>query len=232
MPKLALIAILLPVLCPDSPSRRRLTSRSPSYRPTAPRLPSSPAAISGPRRCAGGEAHLLVSHPANETRPDVFARRHPPGVRLQPDRQRRSLRAATSVPERSSGSPSTMRRSSWMAGRATASFSTFRRTAQDVAGMNDIFRISAEGGMPVAVTADRVCQRVLLRAFARRRNRWPSRRAAIRRASGGGTATATWTNPRSGWRPSARRRNTKSWPAAISNACGRCGAPTARASTT
>ena len=35
---------------------------------------------------AGGEAHLLVSHPANETRPDVFARRHTPRVRLQPDR--------------------------------------------------------------------------------------------------------------------------------------------------
>ena len=44
----------------------------------------------------------------------------------------------------------------------------FSSTAQDVAGMNDIFRISAEGGMPVAVTADRVRQRVLLGAFARR----------------------------------------------------------------
>ena len=41
----------------------------------------------------GGEAHLLVSHPADEIAPALFARRHAAGVRLHAHRRRRYLRA-------------------------------------------------------------------------------------------------------------------------------------------
>ena len=143
-----------------------------------------------------------MSHPANETRP-MYS---PDGTRLAFVSNRTGngdlyvLNLGTGALQRITFDDAAEQLDGWS---RDGKYLYFSSSAQEVAGMNDIFRISAEGGMPVAVTRrprTSTSSSPRLRPTA---NRSPSRHAATRRASGGGTATATWTNPRSGWRPSA-----------------------------
>ena len=103
---------------------------------------------------AGGEAHLLVSHPANETRP-MYS---PDGTRLAFVSNRTGngdlyvLNLGTGALQRITFDDAAEQLDGWS---RDGKFLYFSSTAQDVGGMNDVFRISAEGGMPVAVTADR-----------------------------------------------------------------------------
>ena len=103
---------------------------------------------------SGGEAHLLVAHPANETRP-IYS---PDGTRLAFVSNRTGngdlyvLNLNTGALQRITFDDAAEQLDGWS---RDGKFLYFSSSAQEVAGMNDIFRISAEGGMPVAVTADR-----------------------------------------------------------------------------
>jgi len=103
---------------------------------------------------AGGEAHLLVSHPASESRP-LFS---PDGTRLAFVSTRTGngdiyvLTLATGALKRITFDDSADVLDSWSRDGKWLYFSS---NAQDIAGMQDIYRVSAEGGMPMPVTNDR-----------------------------------------------------------------------------
>ena len=103
---------------------------------------------------AGGEAHLLVSHPANETRP-VYS---PDGTRLAFVSTRTGngdiyvLHLGSGVLKRVTFDDGPEVLDGWSRDGKWLYFSS---NAQDIAGMNDVFRVSADGGLPMPVTADR-----------------------------------------------------------------------------
>jgi Tol biopolymer transport system component/C-terminal processing protease CtpA/Prc len=103
---------------------------------------------------SGGEAHLLVSHPANETRP-MYS---PDGSRLAFVSNRTGngdiyvLQLATGALKRITYDDAAEQLDAWS---RDGKYVYFSSTAQDISGMNDIFRVSADGGTPVAVSADR-----------------------------------------------------------------------------
>jgi Tol biopolymer transport system component len=102
---------------------------------------------------SGGEAHLLVSHPANETRP-MYS---PDGTRLAFVSNRTGngdlyvLNLGTGALQRITFDDAAEQLDGWS---RDGKFLYYSSSTQEVAGMNDIFRISAEGGMPVAASAD------------------------------------------------------------------------------
>lgn len=103
---------------------------------------------------AGGEARLLVSHPANESRP-MWS---PDGTRLA-FTSSRSGNGDVYVVTLASGE---LRRitfddvndqlDNWSRDGRSLYFSS---TSRDIAGMSDVWRVGADGGTPVQVAADR-----------------------------------------------------------------------------
>src|SRR5688572_11715206 len=102
----------------------------------------------------GGEARLLVSHPATESRP-IYS---PDGRRLAFISTRTGngdlyilsfdsgdLRGVT-FGDAFEQLDAWSRDNRWL---------YFSSTSREIAGMNDIFRVSAEGGTPIEVSADR-----------------------------------------------------------------------------
>ncbi len=74
----------------------------------------------------------------------------------------------------------------------------FSSTSRDIAGMNDIFRVSADGGTPMPVSEERYVNEFGAARVARRANGSRSSRAASRRISGGAAAAATSISPSCG----------------------------------
>ena len=103
---------------------------------------------------AGGEARLLVSHAANESRP-VYA---PDGRRLAFTSNRTGggdiyvLNFDTGELRRVTFDDSNDQLDAWSRDGRWLYFSSISR---DISGMNDIFRVSPEGGTPMQVSADR-----------------------------------------------------------------------------
>ncbi|HZH91508.1 MAG TPA: S41 family peptidase [Pyrinomonadaceae bacterium] len=103
---------------------------------------------------AGGEARLLVSHAANESRP-VYA---PDGRRLAFISNRTGngdiyvLSFDTGELRRVTFDDANDQLDAWSRDGRWLYFSS---TSRDIAGMNDIFRVSPEGGTPMTVSADR-----------------------------------------------------------------------------
>ncbi len=103
---------------------------------------------------AGGEARLLVSHAANESRP-VYA---PDGRHLAFTSNRTGggdiyvLAFDTGELRRVTFDDSNDQLDAWSRDGRWLYFSS---TSRDIAGMNDIFRVSPEGGTPMSVSADR-----------------------------------------------------------------------------
>ena len=103
---------------------------------------------------AGGEARLLLSHPANEARP-IYS---PDGRRLAFVSNRTGggdiylLTLATGAVTRLTYDDGNEQLDGWSRDGAWVYFSS---TSHDIAGMNDVFRVSAEGGTPMEVAADR-----------------------------------------------------------------------------
>lgn len=103
---------------------------------------------------AGGTAHLLVSHPATESRP-MYA---PDGSRLAFMSTRAGsadiwiLNLATGETTRLTHDDGTEQLDGWSRDGRWIYFST---SSHDVAGMSDVYRIRAEGGTPMPVSADR-----------------------------------------------------------------------------
>jgi len=103
---------------------------------------------------AGGEARLLVSHAANESRP-VYA---PDGRRLAFTSNRTGggdiyvLTFDTGELRRVTFDDANDQLDAWSRDGRWLYFSS---TSRDISGMNDIFRVSPEGGTPMQVSADR-----------------------------------------------------------------------------
>ncbi|HET9275811.1 MAG TPA: DPP IV N-terminal domain-containing protein, partial [Gemmatimonadales bacterium] len=103
---------------------------------------------------AGGVAHLLVSHTATESRP-LFS---PDGTRLAFGSTRTGngdiyvLTLATGELRRLTFDDSAEQPDAWSPDGRWIWFSSNRG---DIAGMNDLWRVSAEGGTPMPVAADR-----------------------------------------------------------------------------
>ncbi|HEY9402480.1 MAG TPA: S41 family peptidase [Pyrinomonadaceae bacterium] len=103
---------------------------------------------------AGGEARLLVSHAANESRP-VYS---PDGRRLAFTSNRTGggdiyvLAFDTGELRRVTFDDSNDQLDAWSRDGRWLYFSS---TSRDISGMNDIFRVSPEGGTPMQVSADR-----------------------------------------------------------------------------
>ena len=102
----------------------------------------------------GGEARLLVSHPANESRP-IYS---PDGRKLAFVSTRTGggdiyvLTFATGDLTRLTFDDGVEQLDGWSRDGRWIYFSS---TSRDIAGMNDVFRVSADGGTPMEVTADR-----------------------------------------------------------------------------
>ena len=103
---------------------------------------------------AGGEARLLVSHPANESRP-LYS---PDGRRLAFISTRTGngdiyvLTLDTGDLKRLTFDDSNDQLDAWSADGKWIYFSS---SSRDISGMNDIFRVSVDGGTPMQVSADR-----------------------------------------------------------------------------
>ena len=183
---------------------------------------------------AGGEARLLVSNPAAESRP-LYS---PDGTQLA-FVSTRSGNGDIYVVTLANGQ---LKRITWddvndqLDGWSRdGKWIYFSSTSRDISGMSDVYRVRATGGTPMIVAGDRYASEYL----ARRRRmvaRSPSPRAVFPSGSGGGTGTATSTRARSGScttsHPAPRpRRATSPSPLAAPRARGRCGPRTARRST-
>ncbi len=102
----------------------------------------------------GGEAHLLVSHPANEYRP-IYS---PDGRRLAFGSTRTGngdiyvLTFETGDLQRITFDDGFDQLDAWSRDNRWLYFSA---TVRDISGMNDIYRVSATGGTPMQVSADR-----------------------------------------------------------------------------
>jgi tricorn protease len=102
---------------------------------------------------SGGEARLLVSHPANESRP-LYS---PDGRRLAFISTRTGngdiyvLTLDTGDLKRLTFDDSNDQLDAWS---ADGSWIYFTSSSRDISGMNDIFRVRVDGGTPMQVTAD------------------------------------------------------------------------------
>src|SRR6266576_3392200 len=102
----------------------------------------------------GGEARLLVSHPANESRP-LYS---PDGRRLAFISNRTGngdiyvLTLDTGDLKRLTFDDSNDQLDAWSTDGKWIYFSS---SSRDISGMNDIFRVSSDGGTPMQVSADR-----------------------------------------------------------------------------
>jgi tricorn protease len=102
---------------------------------------------------AGGEARLLVSHPANESRP-LYS---PDGRRLAFISARTGngdiyvLTLETGDLKRLTCDDSNDQLDAWS---ADGRWIYFTSSSRDISGMNDIFRVSVDGGTPMQISAD------------------------------------------------------------------------------
>jgi Tol biopolymer transport system component len=161
-----LSVLLLPLaflLIPTTASRVRAIQSQAETRPyfTEPALSpdrSEIAFVSGgdiwTAPAGGGEARLLVSHAANESRP-LYS---PDGKRLAFVSTRTGngdvylLTFETGELKRLTFDDASEQLDAWSRDGRWVYFSS---TSRDIAGMNDLFRVSAEGGTPMQISADR-----------------------------------------------------------------------------
>ena len=103
---------------------------------------------------AGGEARLLVSHPANESRP-LYS---PDGRNLAFVSDRTGggdiyiVTLTTGALRQLTFDDGLERLDAWSRDGRWIHFSS---TSRDIAGMNDLFRVRTEGGTPMTISADR-----------------------------------------------------------------------------
>jgi len=103
---------------------------------------------------AGGEARLLVAHPANESRPQYS----PDGKKLAFISNRTGggdiyvLTLATGDLRRLTFDDANDQLDGWS---RDGRWIYFTSSGKDIAGMNDVFRVNSEGGTPMQVSGDR-----------------------------------------------------------------------------
>jgi Tol biopolymer transport system component/C-terminal processing protease CtpA/Prc len=102
----------------------------------------------------GGEARLLISHPANESRP-LYS---PDGKRLAFVSTRTGagdiylLTFETGELKRLTFDDASEQLDAWS---RDGRFVYYTSSSRDISGMNDLFRVSADGGTPMQISADR-----------------------------------------------------------------------------
>src|SRR6185437_1644790 len=154
---------------------------------------------------AGGEARLLVAHAAYDSRP-LYS---PDGTRLAFMSTRTGngdvylLTLASGELRRVTFDDAADQLDAWSHDGQWLYFSSGRN---DVNGMNDLFRVRAYGGTPMAVSADKFMQEYWSAPSPADPTLSPSPAAGARAAIGGGKDTATSTRARSGWRVSRATR--------------------------
>src|SRR5262249_59771699 len=116
--------------------------------------PTVPGGTLRPSPLAGGKAPLRVSHPANEARP-IYS---PDGTRLAFVSTRTGngdiyvLTLASGALKRITFDDAADVLDAWSRDGKWLYFSS---NAQEIGGMPDVYRVSAEGGVPMPVTNDR-----------------------------------------------------------------------------
>jgi dipeptidyl aminopeptidase/acylaminoacyl peptidase len=225
IPAAGLAAAALFPLAAYSASNARPSLAEPSLNPDASEI----AFVSGgdiwtvPVR--GGAAHLLVSHPANESRP-LYS---PDGKRIAFMSNRHGnddvfvLDLATGDTRRITFDDASDHLDAWSRDGKWLYFSS---AFSDIAGMNDVYRVSSEGAHPCSSQATGLPPSIGLRPRLPA-TRWRLRRRVSWLDSGGGMVTATSMNPRSGRSLSAQTgRNTSASAEAAPKTNGRCGVRT------
>jgi Tol biopolymer transport system component/C-terminal processing protease CtpA/Prc len=162
LPILPLLFTLLSIFSSDGPAQAVQSSQAsaapyftePSVSPGGSEI----AFVSGgdiwTAPVGGGEARLLVSHPANEARP-LYS---PDGKRLAFVSTRTGngdiylLTFETGELKRLTFDDAGEQLDAWS---RDGRFIYFSSTSRDISGMNDLFRIKADGGTPMQVSADR-----------------------------------------------------------------------------
>jgi tricorn protease len=149
---LAFVLLIAAPLAGDPPARPSLSE--PAIAPDRPEV----AFVSGgdiwAAPLAGGEAHLLVSHPATESRP-LYS---PDGKRLAFMSTRDGgsdiyvLDFAAGDTRRITYDDAGEHLDAWS---RDGKFLYFSSASQDIAQANDVYRVKAEGGTPMRVSADR-----------------------------------------------------------------------------
>src|SRR5262245_20128277 len=162
LPILPLLFTLLTIFRNDGPAQAAKSSQAsaPPYftEPTVSPGGSEIAFVSGgdiwTAPVGGGEARLLVSHPANEARP-LYS---PDGKRLAFVSTRTGngdiylLTFETGELKRLTFDDAGEQLDAWS---RDGRFIYFSSTSRDISGMNDLFRIKADGGTPMQISADR-----------------------------------------------------------------------------
>ncbi len=147
-------ALLLPLVLQGQEHPSGLPSfAEPAISPDASELAFASGGDIWTGACGGGQARLLVSHPATESRP-IYS---PDGRRLAFVSTRTGngdiyLLTLDTGLRRITWDDVNDQLDGWSRDGRWLFFSS---TSRDIAGMNDVFRVSAEGGTPMPVSADR-----------------------------------------------------------------------------
>jgi tricorn protease len=153
----ALVAASVLAVPANSRERAPVVRRSfaePSYSPNGREIAFASAGDIWTVPAAGGDAHLLVSGSSNDHRP-LYS---PDGTRLAFMSTRNGgsniyvLTLASGALQRMTFGDGADQLDAWSRDGKWLYFST---TTNDISGMSDVYRVSAEGGTPSAVAADR-----------------------------------------------------------------------------
>lgn len=154
MKQLPPAALLFCLALPAAPQTARVSFAEPAVAPDRAEIVFVSGGDIWTAPLAGGDARLLVSHPATESRP-LYS---PDGKRLAFLSTRAGgidiyvLELASGDLRRITYDDGAERLDAWS---PDGKYLYFSSASRDIAGSNDIFRVSADGGTPMPVTADR-----------------------------------------------------------------------------
>ncbi len=148
------LLLLLALSSPLVAQSARPTFIEPSLSPDGREIAFSSGGDLWTVSATGGEARLLVSHPATETRP-VWS---PDGARLAFISTRTGngdiyvLTLATGALRRITFDDAPDQLNAWS---RDGQYLWFHSSSRDIAGMNDVYRVASSGGTPMIVAGDR-----------------------------------------------------------------------------
>jgi tricorn protease len=148
------LALLLAAAIASAPAPAAVTLSEPSLSPDATEIVFVSSGDLWTAPAAGGDAHLLVAHAANETRP-LWS---PDGTRVAfvSDRTGNGdvyiLNLSTANLTRVTYDDAPEQLDGWSRDGEWIYFSS---SAQEIAGMNDVYRVRASGGTPMPVANER-----------------------------------------------------------------------------
>jgi Tol biopolymer transport system component/C-terminal processing protease CtpA/Prc len=151
---LPLAALLVPRAIPQQPPAALPSFAEPGISPDRSEIAFASGGDIWVVPARGGQAHLLVSHPATEARPKYS----PDGTRLAFTSTRNgsadvyTMDLTSGEIHRLTFDDAAETLDNWSADGKWIYFSS---SSRDISGMNDLWRVSAAGGTPMQVSADR-----------------------------------------------------------------------------